>query len=86
MNDVTPLPPRRSVPDLSVGLAPDGTPFRLVEERPEHFTLVVFYRGRHCPVCRRQLRDPESKLDAFAARGIGIVAVSSDNAERAARA
>lgn len=86
MNDITPLLPRRSVPDLSVRLAPDGTPFRLVEERPEHFTLVVFYRGLHCPVCRGQLRGLESKLDAFAARGIGVVAVSSDDANRAARA
>lgn len=85
MTDITPLLPRRAVPPLSVPLAPDAAPFRLADERPENFTLVVFYRGLHCPLCRVQLRDLESKLDAFAERGVGVIALSCDDAERAAR-
>ena len=46
----------------------------------------VFYRGLHCPICRTQMADLEAKLPDFVKRGVGVVAVSSDNAERAERA
>lgn len=62
------LIPRRPVPALSVPLVGGGR-FTLAEERPERFTMMVFYRGLHCPICSRQLADLEAKLDAFAARG-----------------
>ncbi|BBK40459.1 thioredoxin peroxidase [Allostella vacuolata] len=85
MTDLKPLLPRAPVPRLEIRLAPDGTPFRLADERPQHFTLVVVYRGLHCPICKTQLRDLESKLDAFAQKGVGVVALSTDDEERANR-
>ncbi|MEP7029502.1 MAG: peroxiredoxin-like family protein, partial [Pseudolabrys sp.] len=45
-------------------------------------TLVVFYRGLHCPQCRKQLTDLESKLAEFEKRGVAVVAISPDSAER----
>jgi peroxiredoxin len=86
MTDQTPVLPRTPVPSLELQLAPDGAGFRLADERPEHFTLVVVYRGLHCPICKAQLRDLESRLEAFAQRGVGVIALSTDDEERANRA
>jgi len=85
MTDITPLIPRQPVPALAVPLVGGGR-FDIVNERPEHFTFVVFYRGLHCPICRTQLGELETKLPDFAKRGVGVVALSSDVAERAGRA
>ncbi len=80
--DLSPLFPRRKVPALKLPLAGGGS-FDLASETPQHFTLVVFYRGLHCPICKVQLRDLETKLAEFEKRGIGVIAVSSDAKDRA---
>lgn len=79
------LLPRQPVPELDLPLVGGGT-WRLSAQHPANFTLIVFYRGLHCPICGRYLVDLESKLDAFAERGVAVVTVSSDSAERAAEA
>jgi peroxiredoxin len=84
MTDIMPLVPRQLVPTLAVSLVGGGR-FDIAAENPERFTMVVFYRGLHCPICRTQLGDLETKLPDFAKRGVGVVAISSDNAERAER-
>ena len=38
--------PRTNVPDLSVDLVGGGR-FRLADQRPQTFSIVVFYRGYH---------------------------------------
>lgn len=63
-----------------------GGRWQLSAQTPENFTLVVFYRGLHCPVCANYVGDLEKKLPEFAKRGVGVVAVSSDVRERAERA
>src|SRR5262249_53630632 len=70
---------------LAVPLVGGGR-FDIDKERPEHFTFVVFYRGLHCPICRTQLGELETKRPEFAKRGVNVVALSSDTAERAERA
>jgi peroxiredoxin len=47
---------------------------------------VVVYRGLHCPICAGYLRDLDAKLPEFARRGVSVVAISSDDAARAATA
>lgn len=84
MSDITPLMPRQPVPRLAVALAGGGK-FDLAAESPKNFTLVVFYRGLHCPQCRRQLTELEAKLPEFDKRGVSVVAISADDAERATR-
>ncbi len=84
MTDISPLVPRQPVPTLAVPLVGGGK-FDLDTETPEKFTLIVFYRGLHCPQCKRQLGDLESKLDEFGKRGVAPVAISVDDAERAER-
>ncbi len=77
--------PRQAVPALKATLAGSGA-FDLGLERPEQFTLVVFYRGLHCPICKSQLNNLEAKLPEFEKRGAGVVALSSDTRDRAEQA
>jgi peroxiredoxin len=84
MSDLVALLPRQSAPTLEVPLAASSDAmFSLGKETPANFTLVLFYRGYHCPICRTQLKDLESKLPEFDKRGVSVVAISSDTQERA---
>ena len=85
MATIKPLIPRQQVPGLEVALVGGGS-WNLAEQRPDHFTLIVFYRGRHCPVCAKYLRDLHDKLEEFDARGVHVIAVSTDTQERAEQA
>jgi hypothetical protein len=76
------LTPRQIVPELVVPTLSHGT-FDLARELPERFTLLCFYRGLHCPICASYLRELEGKIEAFAERGVGVLALSSDTEERA---
>lgn len=76
------LLPRGPVPPLSVPVA-NGGHFDLLSETPRSFVLVVFYRGIHCPICKKQLQDFEGRLPEFERLGTSVIAISSDNRERA---
>lgn len=45
--------------------------------------MIVVYRGRHCPICTRYLKELNGLLPEFHALGIDVVAVSSDPREKA---
>lgn len=75
------LMPREPVPALNVALTTGGR-FVLGVTPGEHFDLVVFYRGLHCPICAKYLIELERLAPEFAARGVQVLAVSSDDAER----
>lgn len=78
------LLPRTKTPDLVLPLVQGGE-FSLANNSPENFTLLIFYRGLHCPICRGQLSDVQRQLDDLAQRGIKAVAISMDDKERAAK-
>jgi peroxiredoxin len=75
------LYPRRPVPALEVETL-SGSTWRLADEKPDNFILVVFYRGLHCPICAGYLRDLDAKIEALRERGVTAVAISSDGRER----
>ena len=76
------LTPRHKTPDLSLDTLAHGK-FELASEKSEKGTVICFYRGLHCPICATYLTELEKKVDDFAERGVGVVAVSSDTQERA---
>ncbi len=77
--------PRQPAPPLQVPLVGGGT-LDLRAARPTAFTLVLFYRGLHCPQCRKQLTEYDQRLDELADAGLDeVVAVSGDDVERAER-
>jgi peroxiredoxin len=87
MSDIIPVLPRQPAPNLDVVLAgASGAHFSLADETPETFTLVVFYRGYHCPLCRIQLKELAAKLQDFEKRGVSVIALSSDSLDRAEKA
>ena len=79
------LMPNKPVPVLELNLVGGGR-FSLAAEKPQHFTMVVFYRGLHCPICRRYLSELEGLLPEFAKRGVSVFAASSDAQDRAEQA
>jgi peroxiredoxin len=79
------LKPRQAVPPLEVTTL-DGEPWRLADQQPESFTLAVFYRGLHCPVCSRYVKGLADALSDFEERGVEVIAISTDDSERARRA
>lgn len=85
MTDITPLLPRQPVPALSFPLVGGGR-FSVAEAAPERFTLLVFYRGLHCPICKSYLNSLQKLLPEFEKRGVTVVVTSTDTAERAERA
>ena len=80
-----PLLPNKSVPALELNLVGGGR-YSLAAEKPQNFTMVVFYRGLHCPICRRYLSELETLLPEFEKRGVSVFAASSDAQERAEQA
>ncbi|REG86177.1 redoxin domain-containing protein [Winogradskyella sediminis] len=71
------IKPRQQTPDLTVNLV-NGTEWTLSKQQPENFTLVIVYRGLHCPVCKKYLEKLQPKLSEFKDLGVNVVAVSSD--------
>jgi len=76
------LLPRRPVPELRVPTLAHGD-FELAADAPKLFTLICFYRGLHCPVCLKYLRDLDAPIPEYECRGTTVIAVSSDVHERA---
>lgn len=79
------LVPRLPVPELSVETVADRGRWRLADSKPQRFTLIVFYRGLHCPICRPYLGELNRLVGDFAQRAVDVIAISTDGAERAAQ-
>ena len=76
------LMPRLPVPELRVPTLAHGD-YLLTSEAPGNFSLVVFYRGLHCPICLKYLLELARLLPEFDQRGVKVIAISSDTRERA---
>lgn len=76
------LIPRQSVPELALPTLGHG-PFKLSESQPRNFSLIVFFRGLHCPLCVKYLKELGSLLPELANRGVEAIAISSDDESRA---
>ncbi len=76
------LKPQTQVPELSLRTV-NGQDWNLRHQSPEHFTFLFFYRGYHCPICRKYLNSIDEKMDEISSRGIAAIAISGDSQERA---
>lgn len=74
--------PKHAAPELQFPLLTGGT-WKLQEQAPENFTLIVFYRGLHCPLCKKYLQQLQDLLPQFEEKGVTVVAVSMDAHARA---
>ncbi|AEH02301.1 peroxiredoxin-like family protein [Lacinutrix sp. 5H-3-7-4] len=71
------IKPREKAPELTINLVNDSV-WKLSEQTPEHFTVIFFYRGKHCPKCKEQLEEVQEHIEKFSKRGINVIAISSD--------
>lgn len=69
--------PGKEVPQLIVDTV-NGMLWNLRDQKPENLTLVVFYRGLHCPICKSYLEELNTKFDKFREKGVNILCVSAN--------
>jgi peroxiredoxin len=74
--------PRKPAPSLEFDLLGGGH-WKLQDDTPEHFNMIVFYRGLHCPICRRYASELNGMIGEFDKRGVSTVITSNDPEERA---
>lgn len=67
--------PAISVPNLKGG--------ELSPAAESGWRMVVVYRGKHCPLCKRYLKTLDGMLNDFTAAGVTVSAVSADPKEKA---
>lgn len=75
------LKPRQAVPGLDVETLQGA--WSLAAQSPENFTMVVFYRGQHCPICSKYIGELDKLAADFGEMGVSVLALSSDTRERA---
>ncbi len=76
------LKPRMPVPALEIETVGGGR-WRLRDQAPDNFTMIVAYRGQHCPICKTYLQELNRSAGKFAERGVNVLVVSTDDAQRA---
>jgi peroxiredoxin len=69
-----------AMPKLSLPKAGGGNVIVGGEGR---WQIVVVYRGKHCPLCRRYLKTLDDLLEDFQSIGMEVVAVSGDPKDKA---
>jgi peroxiredoxin len=79
------LMPNMQAPNLSLPLVWGGT-WSLAEQTPKTFTMVIFYRGLHCPLCKVYLTKLNGLIDMATQSGVSVLAASMDSEEKAAEA
>lgn len=78
------MKPNEILSNLSLPLVGGGR-WELDQENPPLFALLEFYRGVHCPQCKRRLEDLAIRIPELRESGIGVIAISMDDQERARR-
>ena len=66
------ITPRTKTPELEFETV-DGDTWRLSDQKPKNFTMIVAYRGLHCPICKNYLRDLDRNKGEFEKRGVNVV-------------
>jgi len=70
-------------PDITLPKLGGGAMTLAQPENGNDWRMVVVYRGKHCPICTRYLRDLNAYLPALNAIGIDLVAISGDPEDKA---
>jgi peroxiredoxin len=80
----SPLRPGEPAPDFTLPAVMQPGEVSLADYRGKHAVLVGFFRGLHCPFCRRQIFQLSGLHDALARSGVTVLAVVNTPRERAA--
>lgn len=77
--------PGDTMPAIDARLASGGR-WALAQEKPEKLSLLAFYRGIFCPICRVWLSDLDRLVPQFTKRGVSVIALSCDRKDGAEKA
>ena len=77
--------PGDTMPAIDARLAGGGR-WALAREKSEKLSLLAFYRGIFCPICRVWLADLDRLVPEFEKRGVSVIALSCDRKEGAEKA
>ncbi|WP_298436816.1 peroxiredoxin family protein [uncultured Jannaschia sp.] len=80
----TPIPGQLA-PSLSLPLIIGGR-WDLSAQSPDLMSMIIVYRGLHCPICKTFLQGLRGLYDEFLEEGVEVVNVSMDTEERARQA
>ena len=80
MNASTKLRSNAIFPDMRWDRVGDG---QVAPASGDGWRMLVIYRGRHCPLCKKYLKTLDSMLGEFAEAKVGVMVVSADSAEKA---
>lgn len=72
--------PGETMPNVTLAKAGGG---EMTIGSSSSWQLVVVYRGKHCPLCRKYLSSLDLLSLQFETLGVGIVAISADTKEKA---
>jgi peroxiredoxin len=61
----------------------DNEEWSLEKKLNNNMTMIVFYRGLHCPICSDFLKLIESQLEDYKKANTNVIAVSMDSKEKA---
>ncbi|MGR3494630.1 redoxin domain-containing protein [Citreimonas sp.] len=76
------LTPGQPVSALTVSTL-DGNRFDTTRDLGKAGALVVFYRGAHCPVCKKQLKEIAGAAEKAEKMGLTLLLVSGDDYRKA---
>ncbi|MDR5590413.1 redoxin domain-containing protein [Christiangramia sp. SM2212] len=76
------LKPGQEVPELILKTT-KGLNWDIRDNKPETFTMLIVYRGIHCPVCKKYLEELNTKLEDFRDKGVNVICASANNKELA---
>lgn len=77
--------PDAQAPDLKLPLI-IGPDWHLAAQSPDSFTMIVVYRGLHCPMCEKYLKKIVDRFGDWTGKGFNLIAVSMDEEDRAKKA
>nr|WP_069791714.1 peroxiredoxin-like family protein [Cyanobacterium sp. IPPAS B-1200]OEJ77707.1 alkyl hydroperoxide reductase [Cyanobacterium sp. IPPAS B-1200] len=72
----------KKVPSLEVNTL-DGKIWKLSAQKPEKLTLIIFYRGCFCPICKSYGQEINKNIPQFEQLGVKVIYVSGDSHEKA---
>ena len=73
-----------TLPEITLKLVGGGEATLGKAEQPGNWRLVFIYRGLHCPICKKYLKQLDSLSAQFADAGAEIIVASADPETKAA--
>ncbi|WP_394199309.1 peroxiredoxin-like family protein [Litoreibacter albidus] len=70
-------------PDITLPTLGGGTANLTATTNDSNWKLILVYRGKHCPLCTKQLKELKDYIADFKEAGVDVIAVSGDDKEKA---